>query len=137
MQQKTKIISVIVIILLITIGVGVYFFRSVIFSPKVVNQKSQQPKLATQSVEKEEPKTEEKSKESRLTVEGKVRSINATQVFIELADGSGAAINISANTPVKTEGEDRTGNLSTLKIGAMVSIDADQDNNALEILIKE
>ncbi|KKQ50884.1 MAG: hypothetical protein US70_C0031G0002 [Parcubacteria group bacterium GW2011_GWD2_38_11] len=132
MTQKTKAIILVILIALATILLGIYLFQK---------NKMVAPTLQTTALPQntnQQPTTQaqiEEKKENIVT--GKLRSINATQVYIELADGKGSAININSTTPVRTEGDEQLSNLSILKSESMVSIKVDEKNNAVEILIKK
>ena len=130
MTQKTKAISLIAIILLITVGVIIFLTKKTVPTVQAPTTRQTQPTVKNN----QEPQTQDKQE---TTISGKLRSINGKQIFVELSDGSGSAINISATTPVKTEADNKVGNLTILKTGAMVSVTVDKDNNAVEILIKK
>lgn len=139
MTQKTKAIILIAIILSVTAVIGVYFFKK-----NKANIPAPQALITSQDTKQAQPaagnnvtQTQPQEKQEVL-VNGKVRSLNATQIFIELADGKGSAIGITPTTPVRIEGEDNVKNLSVLKPESIVSVKVDEkSNNAIEILIKK
>ena len=140
MSQKTKAIILIVIILILTVGMGIYIFKknkAVAPASQTMNspQLIEQSVTSTEQLESAKQTPVQDKKES--TIEGKVRSINEKQIYIELTDGSGSAINIEPTVIVRSESDDKIGNLSILKPEATVSVKVDENNNALEILIKK
>ncbi len=134
MNQKNKLIALIAIIAVIII-IGAYLVKQsqptavapqpvAPINTEAVKQVATTP-VATTAVPQVPPQV----------IAGKVRSINEKQVYIELADGKGAAVNINAATPVKSV-DGKMGNLSILKTGAAVSITVNKNTDALEISIK-
>ena len=131
MSEKTKAIILIVIILGATVGFGVYFIqKNKILAP--MPQAIDKPQ--TQPIEVDKNDTQ---KNQEATVEGKVRSMNEKQIYIELADGNGSAVNINASTPVRMEGDNSVSDLTVLKAQAIVSVKVNENNDAIEILIKK
>lgn|SRR5665647_1833571 len=134
MEKKTQIVILIVVILLVIAGVGVVVSKKIKQAPQsvapvqVVDQPTVKPTEQVQT-------TPQDQTDKSITITGKVHSMNAKQIYLDLADGKGSATDISAATPVKTQGSDKIGNLSNLKIGDSVSIKVGADNSAQEISI--
>ncbi len=137
MNQRIKVIILIAIIISVTILAGVYYLQrnnTIFLTPHAVNffQDTVQTKLTVLEDTETQKPPEEKVK---LFITGKVRSMNDKQIYIELADGKGSAINIEPTVPVRIEGGNKIGNLSILKLTSMVSVKVDKKNNAVEIII--
>ena len=141
MNQKIKIV-VLIVIVIVLIVVGVIIFKK--NNPANVNMQTQQkatqattPKTTVATTKKvTQATTQEKSKVAN-TIVGKLRSLNEKQIYIELADGKGSAINIVPTTPVLKEGETTVKDLTSLQPNAMVSVTVDESLNAIEILVKK
>ena len=132
MNQKTITIIVVVIIILATLGFGRYYLSN---KNKQINLPESSFELNS-NVPINNPANEPAKPAEKIikTVEGKIRSFNEKQVYLELADGKGAAINIEPNVAVKNKEKDA--NITFLKPELTVSVKVDESNNALEISIK-
>lgn len=137
MEQKNKTILLIVVAGILALSAGVYWFNfagvkkpaaPVTFVPQTVQPTAVENATAT---------PDQAQGKKGTFISGKVRSMNEKQIYIELTDGKGSAININANTPVRTEGEDAVGNLALVKGEATVNVEVDENNNAIEITIKK
>ncbi len=134
--MKTK-ISIIITIVILTI-LGAYFFQqNKVAAPILTPNSAPVPAPAQAPVEKSAPEAKEPEFKSVTSIEGKLRSMNEKQIYIELQDGTGSAINIKPAVGVKKEGEENVGNLADLKIGDILKVEIDGNINAKEILIKK
>lgn len=129
MNQATKVAIISLIIILSAAGLFFFQKNKVVLPPSDV-QVVDVPVAVTE----ENTTVEEKN---ISTIEGKTKSINQTQLYLELSEGKGAAINIEASVPVQVEGEDKISNLSILEMGKMVIVQIDENNNAINVLIKK
>lgn len=123
MNQKTITIIAVVVIIGATAGLGKFYFDK----NNAVDSTEKNYGVITKDSTKF-------SGEVKKVVDGKVRSLNDKQVYVELSDGSGAAINIEPGVLVKNKGKEA--DITFLKPEAIVSINTDENSNALEILIK-
>jgi len=72
-----------------------------------------------------------------IFVDGKLRSMNEKQMFIEIPNDKGLALNINPKVQVQVQGENKVQTLAVLKSGDNLSITIDKDNNVSYILIKK
>ena len=140
MEQKTKVIIVIISVAIVA-GVGAYSLqrnKAVVQTPQTVTTHTdiQQPAPVAAVADNSIAQTQPQEKQE-VVVEGKLRSMNEKQLYLELAGGTGSAINIVPTTPVHLEGDDKVGNLSLLKIGDMLTVTANGNNDAVNIVIKK
>lgn len=146
MNKKVTLSVIAAILVLAALGLGGYLLKKKLLSaplpkatqveqPKNTQSKQQEPK--TETVKQDQPQEQPQPEKKETTISGKVRSINEKQLYLELADGKGAAININATTPVKNEGNEKIGNLSLLKMGAKASITVNEKSDATLIVIEK
>lgn len=108
-------------------------------SAKQVQSQAQQPQTQLQVQPQPKPQPQPQSQpqqKSAIVVEGKVVSIGEKQINIKLSGDKNGTVNINPSVPVRVTGGSQTGNLSLVKIDDTVSVNTDDSNNALEILIK-
>ena len=141
MEQKTKVISLAAILIILVAGLGIYVAKKnkhTVSAPQAMSTSQEGQPVASNDLTAPAPSQAQQpqSQTQATTISGKVHSMNEKQVYLDLDGGKGSAINISATTPVHTQGSDKTGNLSILKIGASVTVSVDANNNATDIVIK-
>ena len=138
MNQKTKVIILIVLVV-IAIVLGIYLVKlnQPVSAPQVVApiQETASPITQPAAPAATDGKPTTPGQASAQTIDGEFVSANAKQIYVKLADGKGAAININATTPVRLETDDTVTNLSALKVSAKVSVKINNNFDAIEILI--
>lgn len=139
MQQKIK-LAVLAALAVAIIAGSVYLIGRNKSKDQVLQpSNSAQTEQTNQAIpeQKPEPANTDAKPDSIREISGKIRSINETAVYIELADGKGFAANINPSIPVITQGVQKIGTLVDLKAGQNVTVKVDSVNNAIEILIKK
>ncbi len=135
MNQKTKLITLIAIVAVVII-IGAMIVsksqpRPLTPAPQTQNQQATTP--TTQPVANNQVTPQVPPQ----IIDGDFVSYNEKQIYVKLADGKGAAININAATPVRTEADNKIGNLSLIKKGQKLSITVNENTDAIEITIKK
>ena len=133
MKQKTKVIALIAVVVVIII-LGAILLKSNQPATPVSTQNTNVTPI-TAATPTNQPAAVTTAQIPPQVIEGQFVSANEKQIYVKLADGKGAAINISATTPVKNGTDPKIGNLSLLKKDAKLSVTVDKDTNALEITI--
>ncbi len=142
MNQKTKVIILIVLVV-IAIVLGIYLIKlnQPVSAPQAAVPTQQASGLPTQPIAPTTNPTPTTvttpGQAPAQNVDGEFVSANAKQIYVKLADGKGAAINITATTPVRLEADGTVTNLSALKANAKVSVKINENFDAIEILIKK
>lgn len=137
MEQKNKTILLIVVAGILVLSAGAYWFNFAGVKKSAAPEAVVPQSAQSTTVKNDSTIPDQAQGEKGTFISGKVRSMNEKQIYIELTDGKGSAININANTPVRTEGEDAVGNLALVRAEATVDVEVDENNNAIEITIKK
>jgi hypothetical protein len=136
MEGKNVKIILISLVVILALAAGAYWFgfaRVKKTAPPVAN--SQLSPGQTQN--KIQPNNTAPVKSPAKAFEGKVQSIREKVIYLEMTDGKTLVAKISNTVPVFSEGVEKAGNLTSLKVGATVVIGMDQQNNATQITIKK
>ncbi len=133
MEKKTKIWLSAILIIVIAAGIIYFFFPTIkdgLFSlleeSKIINSGQKTP----------EPSVDLEPAPTRF-ISGQIRSINETQLHLELSDGQGFIAKITAKTPVRAEAGGSIKSLADLKPKTAVAVEVNQDDIAQEIVIKK
>jgi hypothetical protein len=140
MTQKIKAIILILIILIATLLVVLYVYNKKNTTNTTNIKRVELINAAVPSmvpVEKDDASKKIELVMEKAIIEGVVNLIGEKQLQIKVANGDIGSVNISAQTPIHNEGDAKLENLSILKLNTAVVIKLDENNNALDILIKK